>query len=130
MWKLLIDFRKFNLWNLIDNGNAKRPAATAAQNMSISFYVFIKELGEIVKTHTITIFSWRWSTKVYFYGNTWKPFQFFCLVKFLEQQKWWKHFPTNIVHNVSNYIGIVRSFRAFPMIYCYHDHGLSPNMFW
>ena len=35
--------------------------------MSISFYVFIKELGETVKTHTITIISWRWSTKVLYW---------------------------------------------------------------
>ena len=39
---------------------------TAAQNMSILLCVFIKELGHIVKNHTMTIISYCWPTKIYF----------------------------------------------------------------
>ena len=56
---------------------------TAAQNLSILFCVFIKELEQIVKNHTMTIISLRWPTKIYFCGGTCKSVQFFCLVKCL-----------------------------------------------
>ena len=97
---------------------------TAARDMSILFCVFIKELGQIVKNQIMTIISWRWRTKIYFFGDTWKSVQFFCLVKCLGQHKWWKLFPTNIDRNVLNHIDMVRPFCGFPVIGCYQDHGL------
>ena len=92
--------------------------------MSILFCLFLKELGQRVKKHIMTIISLRWLTKIYFCGQIRKSVQFFCLVKCLDHEKQWKLFPTNIDRNVLNHIGMVRAFCGFPMTDCYQNHGL------
>ena len=91
--------------------------------MYIFFCVFIKKLGQVFKNHTMIVISLYWPTKVYFCGDTWKSVQFFCSIKFFDQHKWCKLFPTNIDHNVLNQIGMVRAFFGFPKPDCYQNHG-------
>ena len=70
----------------------------------------IKELGQIVKNHTMKTC-----------GNTWKLVQFFCLIKSLHQHKWWKLFQQTEIVTFLNHIGMVR--RTTILYGCY-------NVFW
>ena len=90
--------------------------------MSVLFYAFINEFGQIVENHTMTIISQLWPTKIYFCSDNCKSVQIFCLVKYLDQHKWWKLFPINIYWNVLSHIGMVRPFCWFRTIDCYRDH--------
>ena len=98
------------------------------QNFAVWSCVSKNELGQIVKK---TI-SWQLflnvGQKKNFFTNTWKSVQFFCLVKCLNEHKWWKLFPTNLDCKILNHIGMVRPFCGLPMINCYQDHGLLSSV--